>query len=67
MQLISGFFGNPMRPNYVPGQPAYLPNVHWPDSSFNINAFELNRSAVNQKCFVSSVCQDNCVHAIFGR
>jgi hypothetical protein len=41
VQLISGFFGIPMRPNYVQGQNTYLSNVHWPDSSFNINAFAL--------------------------
>lgn len=41
IQLISGFFGIPMRPNYVQGQNPYLPKVHWPDSSFNINAFAL--------------------------
>jgi len=41
VQLISGFFGIPMRPDFVSGQKLYLPNVHWPDSSFNINAFAL--------------------------
>jgi hypothetical protein len=39
IQLISGFFGIPMRPNYVPGQPLLVPNASWPTSSFNINAF----------------------------
>ncbi|HYT19720.1 MAG TPA: TonB-dependent receptor [Candidatus Polarisedimenticolia bacterium] len=41
VQLISGFFGIPMRPNSVAGQKTYLPSVHWPDSSFNIKAFAL--------------------------
>ena len=39
VQLVSGFFGTPIRPNYVPGQPVLLANGHWPDSSYNINAF----------------------------
>jgi hypothetical protein len=39
IQLISGFFGIPMRPNYVPGQPLLVSNPSWPDRSFNINAF----------------------------
>lgn len=39
IQLISGFFGIPMRPDLVSGQPLYVSNAHWPDSSFNINAF----------------------------
>jgi hypothetical protein len=41
IQLISGFFGIPMRPDFVTGQPLYVSNAHWPDSSFNINAFAL--------------------------
>src|SRR5437667_357769 len=41
VQLISGFFGLPMRPDYVSGQSVYLSNVHWPDSSYNINAFAI--------------------------
>ncbi len=41
IQLISGFFGNPMRPDYVPGQSLYVPNHSWPTSSYNINAFAL--------------------------
>ncbi len=36
--LVSGFFGNPTRPNYT-GQPVWLPNHSWPNSSYNINAF----------------------------
>ncbi len=39
--LISGFFGNPVRPNYVPGQPLLVPNANWPYSSYNINAFSI--------------------------
>ncbi|HEX4156493.1 MAG TPA: carboxypeptidase regulatory-like domain-containing protein [Acidobacteriaceae bacterium] len=37
--LISGFFGNPMRPDYVPGQSPYLPTVKWPTQSYNAAAF----------------------------
>ncbi|MGA7295100.1 MAG: TonB-dependent receptor [Terriglobales bacterium] len=40
--LISGFFGNPERPDYVPGQPLWVPNHSWPNSSYNINAFQPN-------------------------
>jgi hypothetical protein len=39
IQLISGFFGIPMRPNFVPGQATIVPGASWPNSSFNINAF----------------------------
>lgn len=39
IQLISGFFGIPMRPDIVSGQPQYVSTAHWPDTSFNINAF----------------------------
>jgi Carboxypeptidase regulatory-like domain/TonB dependent receptor len=39
--LISGFFGNPVRPDYVPGVPLWVPNHSWPSSSYNINAFEV--------------------------
>lgn len=42
IQLISGFFGIPMRPNFVEGQPLHVSNAHWPDSSFNNNAFTIN-------------------------
>ena len=38
IQLISGFFGIPMRPDYVPGQPLST-GAHWPDGGYNINAF----------------------------
>ena len=39
--LISGFFGNPVRPNYVPGQNLYLKHVTWlnPVGSYNAAAF----------------------------
>lgn len=37
--LVSGFFGNPMRPNYVPGKSPYLSSIKWPNQSYNINAF----------------------------
>jgi hypothetical protein len=39
IQLISGFFGLPMRPNYVPGQSTLVAGATWPTSSFNGNAF----------------------------
>ncbi len=39
IQLISGFFGLPMRPNLVPGQPLLVANPSWPRTSFNENAF----------------------------
>jgi hypothetical protein len=39
--LLSGFFGNPVRPDYVPGQPLWVPNHRWPGSSYNINAFAI--------------------------
>jgi hypothetical protein len=39
IQLISGFFGIPMRPNYVAGQSLFVPNASWPSTSYNSNAF----------------------------
>ena len=39
--LVSGFFGNPVRPDYVPGKPVWVPNHSWPTSSYNINAFAI--------------------------
>jgi hypothetical protein len=39
--LISGFFGNPVRPDFVPGQALYVPGHDWPTTSYNINAFQL--------------------------
>ena len=36
--LVSGFFGNPVRPNFVPGQSVTTP-ASWPNSHYNINAF----------------------------
>jgi carboxypeptidase family protein len=41
VQLISGFFGVPMRPDSVSGQSPYLQNVSWPTQSFNPAAFEI--------------------------
>lgn len=41
IQLISGFFGLPMRPNYVPGQSLFVQGASWPYSSYNINAFSV--------------------------
>lgn len=37
--LVNGFFGNPMRPNYVPAVNPYLPSVNWPRQSYNAAAF----------------------------
>jgi hypothetical protein len=39
--LQGGLFGNPVRPDYVPGQPLWVPNHRWPGSSYNINAFAI--------------------------
>jgi hypothetical protein len=41
IQLISGFFGLPLRPNYVPGQSTTLGNANWPIGNFNPNAFAM--------------------------
>ena len=41
ISLVSGFFGNPMRPNRVQGQSPYLSSVKWPTQSYNINAFSV--------------------------
>jgi Carboxypeptidase regulatory-like domain len=41
--LVSGFFGNPVRPNYVPGQNPYLSQITWlsPVGSYNSAAFSV--------------------------
>jgi hypothetical protein len=39
--VVSGFFGNPLRPDYVSGQPLFVPGHSWPNSSYNINAFAI--------------------------
>jgi Carboxypeptidase regulatory-like domain/TonB dependent receptor len=39
--VVSGFFGNPLRPDFVSGQPLWVPNHSWPGSSYNINAFAI--------------------------
>jgi hypothetical protein len=41
IQLISGFFGLPMRPNFVPGQNPTVGNAKWPIGNYNPNAFEV--------------------------
>lgn len=41
IQLVSGFFGIPMRPDHVSGQSVWLPNHSWPYSSYNPSAFQL--------------------------
>jgi hypothetical protein len=40
--LVSGLFGNPERPDYVPGVPLWVPNHSWPNSSYNLSAFTPN-------------------------
>jgi hypothetical protein len=42
IEVTNGFFGNYMRPDYVPGQQLKVPNASWPNSSYNLNAFALN-------------------------
>jgi hypothetical protein len=39
--LVSGFFGNPVRPNYVPGKNVYVPHITWvtQNGSYNSAAF----------------------------
>jgi hypothetical protein len=39
--LVSGFFGNPVRPNFVSGQQGMLSDVTWPSQSFNFDAFQV--------------------------
>lgn len=41
-QLVSGFFGNPVRPDVVSGVSPVLSGASWPNSSFNIDAFTIN-------------------------
>jgi hypothetical protein len=40
IQLVSGFFGNPMRPNLT-GQPAHKATADWPNGNFNPAAFQV--------------------------
>jgi hypothetical protein len=40
IQLVSGFFGNPMRPNYT-GQPLTVASAKWPNGNYNPTAFEV--------------------------
>jgi Carboxypeptidase regulatory-like domain/TonB dependent receptor-like, beta-barrel len=42
VQLISGFFGNPVRPDAVSGQSPLLPNVSWPNPRYNTQAYTIN-------------------------
>jgi hypothetical protein len=42
VQLISGFFGNPLRPDVVPGVSPILAGVSWPNPKFNTAAFAVN-------------------------
>ena len=41
--LVSGFFGNPVRPNYVPGQSRYVNHLTWvtQNGSYNATAFQV--------------------------
>lgn len=39
ISLVGGFFGNPVRPDYVSGQPLFVPGHSWPNSSYNLSAF----------------------------
>jgi hypothetical protein len=41
VEVTNGFFGNYMRPDYVPGVPTKLSGARWPDSSLNLAAFTL--------------------------
>lgn len=40
--LVSGFFGNPVRPNKVPGVSPWLSDVKWPTASYNPAAYTIN-------------------------
>lgn len=39
IQLISGFFGNPMRPNFT-GQPTHSSSADWPNGNYSPAAFD---------------------------
>ncbi|HEX4810257.1 MAG TPA: TonB-dependent receptor [Bryobacteraceae bacterium] len=54
IQLESGFFAPPFRPNYVSGQPIYVSNPHYPDSSFNAAAYSVEPD-YNQTLTVGNV------------
>lgn len=54
VQLESGFFAAPFRPDYVSGQPTYLSNVHWPDSTLNPAAYAIEPD-YNQTLTVGSL------------
>jgi hypothetical protein len=41
VEVTSGFFGNYMRPNVVPGVPVKLSNVSWPSLTYNPAAYAL--------------------------
>ncbi len=40
IQLVSGFFGNPMRPDYT-GQKVQTSSANWPNGNYNPAAFEV--------------------------
>lgn len=41
VEVMSGFFGNFMRPNSVPGTSPRSGKANWPNSSYNLNAYKL--------------------------
>ena len=42
VEVTSGFFGNFMRPDTVPGVATKLSHASWPGSSYNLSAFAMN-------------------------
>lgn len=40
IQLVSGFFGNPMRPDFT-GQPTHKASANWPNGNYNPAAFQV--------------------------
>ena len=42
VQLISGFFGNPVRPDTVSGVSPWLPGVDWPNPRYNTAAYAID-------------------------
>ncbi|MHB1937731.1 MAG: TonB-dependent receptor [Acidobacteriaceae bacterium] len=41
IEVTNGFFGNYMRPDRIAGQPLFVANHSWPNSSYNLSAFAL--------------------------
>ena len=42
VQLVSGFFGNPVRPDVVSGVSPLLSGVDWPNPRYNLDAYTIN-------------------------